>query len=231
MIQIKGFLETSFIDWHGKIVSVIFLPYCNFRCPYCHNQGLVLTPEKYESISIEYILNRLDKFRGWIDGICITGGEPTLHTFLPEFIRKLRAQNFLIKLDTNGTNPHVLKNLLSNKLIDYISMDVKAPLDEIRYSKCAGVPVNLKDIRESMSILKGGTVPYEFRVTVVPGLLGEDDIIELAEQLVRPSKLTIQNFNPSNPLDPELKHIKPYDEEELKRIQERVSKILQTSNS
>ena len=231
MTQIKGFLETSFVDWPGKIASVIFLPYCNFRCPYCHNHGIVLNPEKLETISIEYVLNRLNKFKGWIDGVCITGGEPTLHPSLPEFIHKFRVQNFLIKLDTNGTNPHVLRNLISNKLIDYVSMDVKAPLDEIRYSKCAGVPVNLKDIRESISLLKGGTVPYEFRVTVVPSLLKEDDIIELAKQLARADKLTIQNFNPSDTLDTNLKHVKPYNEDELKRIQDRVSKIIQTPNS
>jgi len=230
LTQIKGFLETSFVDWPGKIASVIFLPYCNFRCPYCHNHGIVLTPEKYETIPIEYVLNRLNEFKEWIDGVCITGGEPTLHPSLPEFIRKFRVQNFLIKLDTNGTNPHVLRNLISNKLIDYVSMDVKAPLDEIRYSKCVGVPVNLKDIRESISLLKGGTVPYEFRVTVVPGLLKEDDIMELAKQLVRADKLTIQNFNTSDPLDPKLKHVKPYNEGELKRIRDRVSKVLQTPN-
>ena len=231
MTQIKGFLETSFVDWPGKIASVIFLPHCNFRCPCCHNHGIVLTPEKFETISVEYVLNRLNEFKGWIDGVCITGGEPTLYPSLPEFIRKFRAQNILVKLDTNGTNPNVLRNLISNKLIDYVSMDVKAPLDEIRYSKCAGVPVNLKDIRESISLLKRGTVPYEFRVTVVPGLLKEDDIIELAEQLARADKLTIQNFNPSDPLDPKLKHVKPYNEDELKRIQDKVLKILQTPNS
>ena len=230
MTQIKGFLETSFLDWPGKIASVIFLPYCNFRCPYCHNHGIVLNPEKFETISIEYILNRLKGLKGWIDGVCITGGEPTLHPSLPEFIRKFRAQNFLIKLDTNGTNPNILRNLLNNKLIDYVSMDVKAPLDEIRYSKCAGVAVNLKNIKESISILKEGIVPYEFRVTVVPGLLREDDIIELAEQLSRADKLTLQNFNPSDPLDPKLKHVTPYNEDELKKIQDRVSKVLQTSN-
>ena len=225
--SIKGFLETSFIDWPGKIASVIFLPFCNFRCPYCHNHGLVLHPEKYETISLEHVLGRLIKFKGWIDGVCVTGGEPTLHPFLPEVIRRFRDQDLLIKLDTNGTNPGVLKNLLSNRLIDYVSMDVKAPLNKIRYSKCAGVPVNLNRIKGSIALLKEGTIPYEFRITIVPGLLDEDDILELAGQLVGAYKLTLQKFNPTDPLDPRLRHVTPHNEEELKKLQFKVSKIIQ----
>ena len=225
--HVKGFLETSFVDFPGKIASVVFLSSCNFRCPYCHNHSLVLSPEKYETISMEYILSRLNRFQGWIDGVCITGGEPTLHSSLALFIRELKAQNLLIKLDTNGTNPIVLRNLLSNQLIDYVSMDVKGPLDENRYSRCAGVSVNLDDIRESIAMLKEGTVPYEFRITVVPSLLREEDIMEWAEQLVGAQKLTLQNFNPTNPLDPQLKHEIPYNEEWFGKLQEEVSHIHQ----
>lgn len=226
--QIKGFLETSFIDWPGKIVSVVFLPWCNFRCPYCHNHDLVLNPEKYNTIPTEYIFRRLDEFRGWIDGVCITGGEPTLHPYLSELIRNFKTKGFLIKLDTNGTSPDALGDLLSKGLIDYVSMDVKSPLDEVRYSRCAGVPVNLSNVRESIALLKEGTVPYEFRVTIVPNLLKEGDIIELAKQLIGVDKLTIQNFNPSNPLNPKLKNVKPYNEEELKGLRSKVSKIFNT---
>ena len=224
--QIKGFLETSFIDWPGKIVSVVFLPYCNFRCPYCHNHGLVLTPDKQKTISTEYIFQRLDEFRGWIDGVCITGGEPTLHPYLSELIRQFRSKGFLIKLDTNGTFPDVLGNLISKGLIDYVSMDVKGPLDEIRYSRCAGVPVKLRNIRESIALLKDGAIPYEFRVTVVPGLLDKDAIQEMAKQLVCVDKFTIQGFNPSDPLNPKLRDVKPYNEEELEDLRGDVSKIL-----
>jgi len=226
VIQIKGFLETSFIDWPGKIVSVVFLPYCNLRCPYCHNHGLVLTPDKHKTISTKYIFKRLDEFRGWIDGVCITGGEPTLHPYLSELIRQFRSKGFLIKLDTNGTFPDVLGNLISKGLIDYVSMDVKGPLDEIRYSRCAGVPVKLRNIRESIALLKDGAIPYEFRVTVVPGLLDKDAIQEMAKQLVCVDKFTIQGFNPSDPLNPKLRDVKPYNEEELEDLRGDVSKIL-----
>ena len=224
--QIKGFLETSFIDWPGKIVSVVFLPYCNFRCPYCHNHGLVLAPDKQKTVSTEYIFQRLDEFRGWIDGVCITGGEPTLHPYLSELIRQFRSKGFLIKLDTNGTFPDVLGNLMSKGLIDYVSMDVKGPLDEIRYSRCAGVPVKLRNIRESIALLKDGAIPYEFRVTVVPGLLDKDAIQEMAKQLVCVDKFTIQGFNPSDPLNPKLRDDNPYKDEKLDDLRGDVSKIL-----
>ena len=224
--QIKGFLETSFLDWPGKIVSVVFFPKCNFRCPYCHNHSLVLSPEKYETISVEYILDRLSEFKDWVDGICITGGEPTLHASLLDIICKFKSDDFLIKLDTNGTNPDVLKDLIEKRLVDYVSMDVKGPLDEIRYSRCAGVKVNLHDIKESIRTLKEGRIPYEFRITVVPTLLKEDDIIDLARQLSRADKFTLSNFNPSDPLDIQLKDVRPYDEEILKRLQHRVDEIV-----
>ncbi len=230
MNEIKGFWETSFVDWPGKIASVIFLPLCNFRCPYCHNYGLVLNPEKYETISMDHILNRLDEFRGWIDGICITGGEPTLHPSLPELVCTFKAKGLLIKLDTNGTNPGIMKKLLRNRLIDYVSMDVKGPLDKTRYSRCAGVPVNLESIKESILLLKGGTLPYEFRTTIVPSLLNEVDIMELARQLAGAKKLTLQNFNPSDPLDARLKGVAPYNDEDLKRLQDKVSEILQDAS-
>ncbi|HJX60180.1 MAG TPA: radical SAM protein, partial [Thermodesulfobacteriota bacterium] len=103
MTEIKGFLETSFLDWPGKLCSVLFLPRCNFRCPYCHNHPLVLHPERYASIPLEDVLGRLQSFRGWIDGVCITGGEPTLERGLPHLIHELKGQGFSVKLDTNGS--------------------------------------------------------------------------------------------------------------------------------
>ena len=120
--------------------------------------------------------------------------------------------------------------MLDNGLIDYISMDVKGPLDEIRYSRCAGVSVNLDHIRESISLLKEGIIPYEFRVTAVPHLLDEKDIMEWAEQLAGAQKLTLQNYDPSDPLDPELKQVKPYTEERLQMLQAEVSHIFEGSH-
>jgi pyruvate formate lyase activating enzyme len=226
MIEIKGFLETSFLDWPGKLCSVLFLPYCNFRCPYCHNHPLVFHPERYATISLKDILARLHSLKNWIDGVCLTGGEPTLHTDLPLLIREIKRHKFLVKLDTNGSNPQMLENLIEGREIDFVSMDVKAPLDPFRYSRSAGIPIQLKPILESLEILKGGKVDYEFRMTVVPGLHKEEDIRTLGDQLRVGRRFTLQNFNPENPLDPSLKKIVPYDPKVMKKIEREVQEML-----
>ena len=221
MIEIKGFLETSFVDWPGKICSVLFLPYCNFRCPYCHNHPLVLYPEQYESILFQDILSYLQSFKGWIDGVCLTGGEPTLHGGLPSLIREIKRHGFLVKLDTNGSNPQMLEEMIEERTIDFISMDVKAPLDPFNYRRSTGILVNLDPILKSIEILKKGKVEYEFRMTVVPQLHKKEDIKTLGEQLKAGRRLVLKNFNPENPLDPSLKHTLPYDPkvlEEMERI-------------
>jgi len=205
---------------------VFFLPYCNFRCPYCHNHPLVFNPEQYVTIPLEDILTRLHSLRNWIDGVCLTGGEPTLHADLPLLIREIKRHRFLVKLDTNGSNPQMLENLIETGEIDFVSMDVKAPLDPFRYSRSTGLPINLKPISESIEILKRGKVEYEFRMTVVPGLHREEDIQTLGDQLRVGRRFVLQNFNPENPLDPLLKNSVPYDLKVLKKIEKEVQEIL-----
>jgi len=226
MIEIKGFLETSFSDWPGKLCSVLFLPYCNFRCPYCHNHPLVFHPEQYSTIPLEDILGRLCSLRNWIDGVCLTGGEPTLHTDLPLLIREIKRNRFSAKLDTNGSNPQMLENLIEIGEIDFVSMDVKAPLDLFRYSRSTGLSTNLTPILESIEILKRGKVEYEFRMTVVPGFHKEEDIQTVGAQLKVGRRFVLQNFNPGNPLNPSLKNIVPYDSEALKKIEKKVQAMI-----
>jgi pyruvate formate lyase activating enzyme len=187
---------------------------------------LVLHPDRYQDIPLNYILERLTEFREWIDGVCITGGEPTLHPYLPQLMELFKQKGFLVKLDTNGTNPDIIRFVRERGVLDAVSMDVKSPLNEIQYSRCAGVPVNLSKIRESIDWLREENLPYEFRITVVPTLINEEDLYLLARQLQNSCCLTLQNFNPSDPLDPKFKDIKPYTETDLKRIQEEVTKIL-----
>ncbi len=225
MIEIKGFLETSFLDWSGKLCSVIFLPRCNFRCPYCHNHPLVFHPERYAVIPLEVILPRLHSLRNWIDGVCLTGGEPTLHADLPLLIREVKRRRFLVKLDTNGSNPQMLEDLIEEGAVDFVSMDVKAPLDPFRYSRSTGIHINLKPILESIEILKRGNVEYQFRMTVVPGLHQEEDMKTLADQLRVGQRFILQNFNPENPLDPSLKSIVPYDPKALRKIEREVQEM------
>jgi pyruvate formate lyase activating enzyme len=226
MTEIKGFLETSFVDWPGKICSVLFLPHCNFRCPYCHNHPLVFQPERYSSIPLDDILTHLRSFKNWIDGVCLTGGEPTLHADLPFLTREIKRHRFLIKLDTNGSNPQMLENLIERRQIDFVSMDVKAPLDPFSYRRSIGIPIDLNLILRSIEILKREKVEYEFRMTVVPGLHEKEDIKNLGSQLRAGRRFVLQNFSPENPLDPSLKNILPYDLELLKETEREVQGMI-----
>ncbi|RLA83117.1 MAG: anaerobic ribonucleoside-triphosphate reductase activating protein [Deltaproteobacteria bacterium] len=225
-VRIKGFLETSFLDWPGKVSAVLFLPGCNFRCPFCHNHELWTEPEKLEDIPLQYILERMGTFRDWIDGVCITGGEPTLQGGLRDLILELRGLGLGIKLDTNGSHPEVLEELIEEGLLDFVAMDVKAPLDPFRYQRAAGVSVDLGSIRRSIEILEEGKVDYVFRITVVPGLHTEGDIMELASELRGSKGLLLQNFNPQNAYDPALRSRRPYPEEWLRELQQAVNEII-----
>ena len=213
--QIKGFHETSFLDWFGKISSVFFLSGCNLRCPYCHNHGLVLKPHSFPTIPQQIIESRLQEFVGWIDGIVISGGEPCLYSQLPDLIKFFRKLSFPVKLDTNGTKPDMLASLLDDGLIDYVAMDVKAPLDDIRYSRCVGIPVSVSHIKRSLAILAQSEIGYELRMTVCPTLIKEKDIKDLAIQLEGVQKFVLQAFNPKNTLDPDLRSVSPYDNDQM----------------
>ncbi len=198
-MEIKGFIDVSFVDWDGKLSSVIFLPSCNFRCSFCHNVNLVLHPEKLETIPFESVENQLKKQRGWVDGVCITGGEPTLHKSLPELCSRLKKMGFLVKLDTNGTNPKMLKELVDRGLVDYVAMDIKAPLSERKYSKATGVNLKemLEKVKESVNLLLESNMDYEFRTTVVPTLHEEEDIKQICRSLMGCRKYVLQKFDVS----------------------------------
>ena len=216
---------------------MIFLPYCNLRCPYCHNHQLVLQPDTLETIPLETILERLTSLNNWIEGICITGGEPTIHRSLPVLLRRIREAGFKTKLDTNGTQPDMVQYLVTEQLIDRVAMDVKAPLEDDIYARCAGVFVPVSIIRESIQVLMAADIQCEFRCTVTPTLLSESEVYLLAETLKAlrtevgsGSKgsllLTIQNFNPADPMDPDLKSVRPFTEEALSRMRKEVGRIL-----
>jgi pyruvate formate lyase activating enzyme len=196
-MNIKGFIDVSFVDWDGKLSSVIFLPNCNFRCPFCHNVNLVLDPKKLETIPIEHVEDQLKKQKDWIDGICITGGEPTIHTDLPVMCSRLKKMGFQIKLDTNGTNPSMLKELITKGFVDFIAMDIKAPLIEKKYSKATGVKTEkiLKKVKESIKLLKESKIDYEFRTTVVPTLHNKEDIEQICRSLKNCRKYMLQKFD------------------------------------
>ncbi|MEJ2031762.1 MAG: anaerobic ribonucleoside-triphosphate reductase activating protein [Deltaproteobacteria bacterium] len=225
MPGIKALLETSFLDWQGRVCAVLFLGGCNFRCPFCHNHSLVLTPEEYETISIKTVERQLAPFRKWLGGICITGGEPTLHPGLPDMIRFLKSRGWAVKLDTNGSRPEALSELLSERLLDAVAMDVKAPLEAGKYACCAGVPVELDRIRESIRLLGESGIEHEFRMTVVPKYHTEEDIRAWAAALGGgPARLSLQNFNPRTTMDPDLGREKGFTPEVFEKLRTLVSR-------
>jgi pyruvate formate lyase activating enzyme len=216
-MEIKGFIETSLIDWDGKMVSVIFLPGCNFRCPFCHNHQLWKEPQKLETIPWQ----RLDEFfkskRGWIDGVVITGGEPTIHGDLPLLLLALKDLGLEIKIDTNGANPELLSYLMDKKLTDYVAMDLKAPLDET-YSQATGIEADLAAVRRSIAMLLEGGVPYEFRTTVVPVYHSLQNIKQMGKSIKGARKWVLQQFVPGNSEQAMLKKIWPYSEEYMVKL-------------
>lgn len=222
-VNIRGFLETSFLDWDGKVTSVVFLPYCNFKCPFCDNGLLVESPEKLSEVKIEAIEEFIRQRRDFIDGVVITGGEPTIHPWLPDLIKRFKNFGALVKLDTNGSNPEALTNLLTNKLTDYIAMDLKAPLNG-RYHAAAGSKVDLDKIRESIKILMESGIDYEFRTTIVPTFHDEAEIEAMAKTIAGAKKFALQQFVPDHTLDERLRIIAPYPKEKLLKLVETAKK-------
>ncbi len=174
MLQIGGLIKTSVIDYPGKVSAVIFTQGCNFRCPFCHNPELVL-PEKFSLCIREgEILDFLKRRCGKLEGVVITGGEPTVQEELIPFLRQIRDMGYFIKLDTNGANPDLLEESIHRSLVDFIAMDVKAPFE--KYNTLAGVKVDIDKIKRSIDIIKKSGLDYEFRTTFVPSLLSNGDI-------------------------------------------------------
>ncbi|HNZ84107.1 MAG TPA: anaerobic ribonucleoside-triphosphate reductase activating protein [Candidatus Pacearchaeota archaeon] len=212
-MEIYGLIKSSLIDYPGKVCAIVFTGGCNFRCSFCYSGELVL-PEKINSqpkIDPEYLENFLKERKGLIDGIVICGGEPTLHNDLPEFAAKLKSYGYVVKLDTNGTNPEMLKQLIAGKLINYVAMDIKGPKE--KYKQICGADVDIKKIEESVEILKNSDIDFEFRTTVTPGDLEKSDFPIIANWIKGPNvAYFLQNFlNQKETIDPNLAARLPYD--------------------
>lgn len=212
---IKGFLPTSLIEWEGRIASAVFLAGCNFRCPFCHARDVVLEPDKLEDIPLDEVLAHLEEQKGWIDGVEISGGEPTIHPGLADLIGVFQDCGLAVKLDTNGSNPGVLKSLIDADLVAAVAMDIKGPMDE-SYSAAAGVEVDVAFIRASIDILRSSGIEREFRITVVPGMHSARDIRSIAQTLGKGEKLILQQFAPLNCLDPAYNERAPMKRDELR---------------
>lgn len=202
-MQIGGFIPQSLIDYPGKVAAVVFTQGCNFRCGYCHNPALVL-PELFtqnKQITILEILAYLRKRSRWLDAIVVTGGEPTIHVNLPDFLYELKAMGYAVKLDTNGSNPEMLTYIINHKLADYVAMDIKTILNVLEYSRIIGIPDSLailERIKQSIAILRQNLIAYEFRTTKIPNV-HTPDIMEKITSLIRNNEqFTINDFRAGN---------------------------------
>ena len=224
---IGGLQRFSLIDYPGRIACVIFTQGCNFRCPYCYNRSLVLPQFYEEPLPEEEVLSFLRSRKGLIEAVVVSGGEPTVQEDLPEFLRKLREMGFLLKLDTNGTHPETVKELIRTGAVDYVAMDVKAPLS--RYREVVREEVNTQNIALSVALLLSSGVDYEFRTTLVRELISEEDILQIAEKLIRGAKrYALQRFVATDTLvDPSFKECTTYSEEELRRLLPRLEKFVE----
>ena len=209
-MRIGGFQKTSLLDYPDCISAIIWTIGCNFRCPFCYNKNLVLG--KVEPISEDEVLFFLKKRKGLLEGLVISGGEPLLHDDIADFVKKVKKLGYLIKIDTNGTFPERLKELIDNKLVDYISMDVKAPKN--KYNKLTEIKADLTKIEQSIDIVKNNASDYEFKTTFVPDLLKKEDIVEIAKWLEGAEKFYLQQFEINPPLiSSEMEKTTPYPKE------------------
>jgi len=213
-MELKGLERLTLIDFPDKMACTIFVFGCNFRCGFCHNPELI-TEKRKTRIKEKDFLNFLKERKEFLDGVCITGGEPTLYDDLPEFIKNIREIGYSVKLDTNGTNPEMIEKLLKQKLLDYIAMDVKAPIN--KYEKIANAKVDKEKIKKSIKIIKNSGIDYEFRTTATPDLT-EKDFVEIAKWIKGSKKYYIQQFRPIKTLDKNFEKRNPIPDEKIIEI-------------
>ncbi len=222
-MDFAGLTRQSLTDYPGEVAAVLFTRGCNFRCPYCHNPQLVFNDgKKVPSITLEEVLEFLEQRKNFIDAVVISGGEPTLHRELPGWIRRIKETNCLVKLDTNGTNTAMIKELLEEKLLDYIALDIKAPMDYKKYQKsCIKITAaEFFNIRNTIHLLQNSPVYAEFRTTIVPVIHKAEDIVAIARYLEGSARYTLQQFNPRITLDHKFQSVRPYSQKTMEQIAE-----------
>lgn len=205
----------TLIDYPGKTACMVYTIGCNFRCPYCHNPELV--DETAEGkVTEDDVLVFLDTRKGLLDGIVITGGEPTMHDDLLQFMEKVKVKGFLVKLDSNGTRPDMLREAIDRKLVDYIAMDIKSPM--AKYANTVARPVDLQKIEESKRLIMSSGVEYEFRTTIVKALLSKDDVLQIGKEIEGAKRYFLQPFVPTKLLNPQFRKKVSYGKEEMESL-------------
>lgn len=224
-MRIGGFQSFSLADYPEKTCAIVFTRGCPFRCPYCHNPELVTTFSG-EDIAIDDVMAFLEKRRGQLEAVTVTGGEPTLQRDLPAFLQSIRDLGYAIKLDTNGTNPVMLASLLDAGAIDYVAMDIKAPL--ARYAEIVRMPVREEDIRRSIQLIMERAKDYEFRTTIVQGMLAEDDFEEIGAMVSGARRYFLQAFLPTKAIQSDFLHRTAPSMEEMLRFRDIVSRSVES---
>ena len=226
MLIIKGLEKTSIIDYPPYVCCVIFLYGCNFRCGFCHNPELVVGSRvSVPDITAIEIFRFLRQRKKWLDAVCITGGEPTLHSDLPEFIRQIKLLGYKVKLDSNGTNPEMLESIFSQNIIDFIAMDIKTKIDD--YSLVTNSCVDVEKIKKSVQLIQQSKIDYEFRTTVVPGIHTNDIFYEMGNWIKGSKTFVIQNFRPQVCLNNSYEKIKPFSTKDLEGFKDIMSEFVE----
>lgn len=195
-MQIYGFNKLTLLDYPGHLAALIFLGGCNMRCPFCQNASLVINPTAQPIIPEEEVLALLEKRKNILEGVCISGGEPTLYPDLPDFIRRIKAYGYQVKLDTNGLNPTMIKSLLQDKLIDYIAMDIKNSKD--KYAITSGISnIDTNKIEKSIALLLSSSIDYEFRTTIIKELHTKEDILSIGKWIKGAKAYYLQTYKDS----------------------------------
>lgn len=228
-MQIGGFQKLTLIDYPGKLAATVFTVGCSFRCPFCHNPELVHSSQLTVNGKVEEeFLKFLRKRKGKLEGVCITGGEPTIQPDILEFIKKIKKMGFFVKLDTNGTRPDILRKLISERLVDFIAMDIKN--QPKKYLKTAGIIEThcnaslLERIRLSVDLIMNSRIPYEFRTTVVPGIHSEKDFEEIAKWIREADAYWLQRYQETKILNPNLKKKTKGKKLDLEKIKGKIEK-------
>jgi pyruvate formate lyase activating enzyme len=223
---IGGLQRFSLIDYPGRSCAVLFTVGCNFRCRYCHNPELIV-PERYPApIPFSQVRSFLERRRGKLEAVCITGGEPTEHPDLPEMMAELRGMGFLVKLDTNGSRPEMLADLLTRRLVDYIAMDVKAPLDKYMQIVCRSVAP--ERVEKSIELLLCSDIQHEFRTTVAQCLTSKEDLERIAQTIRGAKRYFLQRFVARKLQDPVMAAASSYPDHELKELTRRLEQYVGT---
>lgn len=197
-MRIGGFLKQSLIDWDGRIVAVVFTKGCNFRCGYCHNPSLVIPRllETTPDLNADEIFGYLERRRNWLDGVVVTGGEPTLHKDLADFLERIRNLGLEVKLDTNGTHPDVLSELFRKKLVNFVALDVKHFVSRDHYARVTPTVTDaqIEAIRRTLALLREHPeVGHQFRTTLIPGVHPPEVAAQLSEMFA-PDPIRFQEF-------------------------------------